>query len=1495
MIKPLLRTIPTLSGNVKLACTLLDYNKTSEDGNIIYETNIRGAKLLPLTSSLFQKNLTVSLLNSSWEYDVKKFYSCYSDVFYNINFNYNKNEIEKIDKTSIIYQRNTDFEFGVKRVSYKKSGSQFACFAPIYIDSTDDIPNYLMIDMTFSKGSWHMVKHIKVNIASNKDDNHNYIYKYLSKYVSKLDDKVAYMNNDDCTITYWAIDAVNGGFVKKTDSLASSLFKIQMPIQMFDYNICKGFSNNKIVIKQIIPLCFYIDIENILTDGEKNRYLGADIVFSANYYDSSNNKLDFYDFDWDYEVHNENILAMNSMSGTLEKIPGFSENIMDEGFPSLYDRRISEYQFADTLTATFSRWKMLYSDDDYPYITNMSWAFSNNQGSNYKYREFPVSFTTQAAYAKTTNGKYDLIFPLGEDKSYYDNHNIASAKKYTSIMDNYCLNWFDVVDTDVFNSFKDTVDWKDVNDGYVYYRGMLYNLNYIYNKANDLEDKIDKFSMLVYPDTANIMSSSQIGNLKFVSYVINYDYDKYCINESLVDDLISGTSPNVYNTMEYTTLTGDLLTDSIFVENDNSSDVSFDNPVYANITDLNSAFDYYESSAVYCPIDSRHNAYGNLLNSEEPLTYDQFTSDTRAYLVIDLFTKSQYNESAEFTKYGSSGFNYNQACYYIYLIMYYSTHTDGDTYLDDIGLYSSDEECTIGTYMYEQLPIYYSSVYAPDGVVNEDLKDIVSDLYYCDSNCEYKSIGDYSSSKDIDYSNTKYYNMLYQVHMMISKDYYDILGDINIQVLNSFCMNLSKIGDEFAYKNFNINDINIRNSHTNNLYLVFNTFYSGLKNTFKLTDITTNSNKYEFHPYMENENHIYAKNVVTKMNKNFDRMYGSSLSESQITGDNNYKDQNFLWLSEYNIKTICDNKDIDGFKLFSTLKRSFYAQILNKNHLLKFQYYFYKNCNGANDTTSSPNNRLFKVYKRFTSNNSYIDIKYELIAYDFNNEYKHTEFDSETGMFYKTDEAERTYFTIVEKSYFYPLTESIWKSISINDGDDPEKKWIDLLIYRPFLANEYESKYYKYMTFEKTSTSVDELIDLDEMLYPCFDTPYFQDEVDTLIYTNWILNNISKANLTYSSGVSTTLYRYNCNNELCFIELTEDQYNKLISQGKTFTTYSLYNTEITSYDGSGDTDVLGLFNQFKINTIKLDDGTIYGYYLLKTTLDNTSNTFDIRGFLEASSDDVDTYDDTISELKYITQINGVDITNNKAYVQSLFVQLCPFIYTNLLSYISNLGTVMIPTTFNLNMLYAYYTLNDDNGSDEISIIYSTQNSNIYKKQILQRYTNMITPLITKRTYIPNQYALKFKECNVKLLDTGKYTSIGDSVLYTENKYIDYPSYIKIYGESDDPNVKSYNNCISSYEPTEYKHYNCSKMVNLESTMTYEMPGVLTYEEVLDHENEYNSLQVFKKLIDPYNSMDEDKILFLYKKYEVKYDTTSTGLGISQEYKVYKLIYKFNLL
>ena len=92
-----------MSGNVKLACTLLDYNKIKED---TFETNIRGAHLLPLSSSLFQKSVTANLLNSSWEYDLKKFYTAYSDIFYDTVFPISVLEMPILDETQIFKNRN---------------------------------------------------------------------------------------------------------------------------------------------------------------------------------------------------------------------------------------------------------------------------------------------------------------------------------------------------------------------------------------------------------------------------------------------------------------------------------------------------------------------------------------------------------------------------------------------------------------------------------------------------------------------------------------------------------------------------------------------------------------------------------------------------------------------------------------------------------------------------------------------------------------------------------------------------------------------------------------------------------------------------------------------------------------------------------------------------------------------------------------------------------------------------------------------------------------------------------------------------------------------------------------------------------------------------------------------------------------------------------------------------------------------------------------------
>ena len=123
MIKPLLKVIPALSGNVKLACELNKYTQIDDN---TFSAICRKARLYPLSSNMFQNPIDISLLHSNWEYDIVKFYNVYSDIFYKNTFEYDKNNYLKVYSLgNIINDRNVDFEFGCKRVSYQKKEKAF--------------------------------------------------------------------------------------------------------------------------------------------------------------------------------------------------------------------------------------------------------------------------------------------------------------------------------------------------------------------------------------------------------------------------------------------------------------------------------------------------------------------------------------------------------------------------------------------------------------------------------------------------------------------------------------------------------------------------------------------------------------------------------------------------------------------------------------------------------------------------------------------------------------------------------------------------------------------------------------------------------------------------------------------------------------------------------------------------------------------------------------------------------------------------------------------------------------------------------------------------------------------------------------------------------------------------------------------------------------------------------------------------------------------------
>lgn len=483
MFKPLLKTIPSLSGNMKLVCNLEGYNINPEN-TFVYDCDVNKAYLTSISSNLYDKNIPINLKNNSFEYDVKKFYLYYADVFYKTNFNYSKINIPVIDFSSNINNSNLDFKYGCKRVSYSKSGNQFAFFAPIYIEGLDDLKGkYFIIKCVFNK-VYQLTKYIKIKL-SNINEN-NKLADYLCRYAEKIDDKVIYCSDSYKNI-YYGIDLKHGGFIKVEDNISSNLYNKYFTINDFDATLNNGFKRNYMMMKQIIPLSFYFDPNDLLYDFEKNIYNNAEVIISGRWY-NEDEEIPFYDFSDDYSIYEEDIY--NLYYDNVFKYITTGYNIMDLKYPACNEASSENYKYVNTVAKNYNRWKLKYSNDLYPYIINNNYAFSFNQNSLYTYKEFPIMYSPIKAYAKlVSNTEYNMLFDYNDIYGKDGYTIINNRKKYFELYNNnFCGNFFDIF---VYNKTKDNNE-ETIN---------VHNVKYWYNEKTKIPkdfDKIDEDKIVGY-------------------------------------------------------------------------------------------------------------------------------------------------------------------------------------------------------------------------------------------------------------------------------------------------------------------------------------------------------------------------------------------------------------------------------------------------------------------------------------------------------------------------------------------------------------------------------------------------------------------------------------------------------------------------------------------------------------------------------------------------------------------------------------------------------------------------------------------------------------------------------------------------------------------------------------------------------------------------------------------------------------------------------------
>lgn len=568
MFKPLIRTMPSLSGNIKLVCFLSNYNKVDDD---VFEVNVRAARLHALSSQLSDKYINISLLQSSYEWDVRSFYTKYSDVFYKKLFDVNQKELPMYIEYGTNKNRNTDFEFGVKRISYIKSNKQFGFFAPIYIEGANDIPDYFEINIDIQNSIYKTTRKIRINFNNDKNNQSNYLGRYLQDYASKIDNNVIYINKDDNKALYYGIDVISGGFGVKHDYVISSVFNKQNSILNHDNIINAGFERNSLIIKQIIPLSFYFSLNDILTDVETESFYGAELTISGKWI-KNGSEIKLHDFSTDYNSFCPTIPKINMETGSMtDIIPSYlningkieSLNIMDIDYPSMKESSFYKYRFSNKFTPNFNRWKLKYSTDEHPYICNSSCAFSLYQRSTTKYGEFPSNYTSVTGIVSKKPYYLNLILPLNGGEERYS---FYSLKKYKDIQNSFASNWFEI-----FRSINDVFE-KSVEideDNKVFFNGILYNLQNIYNSRN-VSTKIDRFGVFVNPIFNCITINSQnTNNPIYATNTIIKENSKYITKPNChsTDNILSSLNSSIFAINETKIKLDELSNNRIFVHN----------------------------------------------------------------------------------------------------------------------------------------------------------------------------------------------------------------------------------------------------------------------------------------------------------------------------------------------------------------------------------------------------------------------------------------------------------------------------------------------------------------------------------------------------------------------------------------------------------------------------------------------------------------------------------------------------------------------------------------------------------------------------------------------------------------------------------------------------------------------------------------------------------------------------------------------------------------